>query len=545
MILCHERIYTLAPALCTAQDPWGRVEAIRILDGEVDAVGTRAQLAAQRAAGEAVIELDGACVLPGLLDTHAHLSNLGMRPGVIRLPDDAPASAWVEAVRARAQAEPAGRWIVGRGWNQAVWPPEDGQLDAHFPTHEALTQAAPAHPVLLYRVDQHALWANRAAMQAAGVWGQAPGPRDGGAALPDRQGHLSGVFLDHAMDPFEQALPPLDRPAREALIAGFAQEFLSRGVTCVHAALVEPWELPDYEAILGDGRLGLRVRAMVYDAPARLAAWAQDHRPTLDPGRWLDVGLLKMFADGALGSQGAWLEHPYQGTQHTGGPVASPDELEALARAALGRGWGVAVHAIGDRALRELLEAWARAGLSRPQAQALRWRVEHVQHASAASLDHMAALGVGAAMQPIHCTRDMRFAEQLLGPERCAWAYAWRAVLQRNIPLGLGSDHPIETLDPWAGMAAAVTRQDGDQPAGGWFPEQRLTRLEAVLGYTREGAKLVAADAGRLGVLAPGARADLVVAEVDPSTDDPRAWPSAPVRLTLAGGVPRWGALPG
>jgi predicted amidohydrolase YtcJ len=542
MILLHPRIYTLDPARVGPGDPWGQVGALQIGgDGEVAAAGSRAEVLARRRAGEEVVEVEAACVLPGLIDTHAHLTSLGVRPGAIELPDSAGPAAWAAAVAARAAALPAGAWITGRGWNQAVWEGDGEPLVEGFPTHAALTAAAPRNPVYLQRADHHAAWVNRAALEAAGLMASAPAV-EGGRVIVGADGRPSGVLIDEAMGLVERALPPLEARDHRALLRERAAAFLARGVTCVHCALVPLERLEHYEAELGGGAAGLRVRAMLYARPAELAWEALRRAPSLDPAGWLHVATLKAFADGALGSRGAWMLAPYEGAQGVGGPVASPEESEALARAALARGWQLATHAIGDRALRETLAAWRRAGLTPQAARALGWRVEHVQHATPEDLNEMRDLGLMAAMQPIHCTRDMRFAEALLGPARCAWAYAWRAVLERQIPLGFGSDYPIETLDPWQGLQAALTRQDeAGHPAGGWFPAQRLTLGEALAAYTTGGAALAPADRGRLGHL--GQVADLVALDQDPTEAPPERLGQTRALATMTAGRVVHGAL--
>ncbi len=528
MIILHPRIHTLSKDLMRPENPWGTVEALQILDGRVVRAGARAEVLRHRAAGEPVEAIDGACVLPGLIDTHAHLTGLSMRPGALDLPDDLPPLQWAEAVAAAAAGLSPGVWITGRAWNQAVWRDEDCQglrrSPEGFPAHDLLSAAAPDNPVVLHRTDQHAAWVNAAALRAAGVHRHLPDP-EGGLIVRDPAGEPLGVLVDEAVGLVARALPPLDAAQRRALLAEKGRLFLSRGVTTVHCALIKPEDLDHYAHVLtGDERLGLRVRGMVYDEPAALEAWARQNKPWRDEGGWWSVETLKAFADGALGSRGAWFFDPYEGATACGFSVATPPEIEALGRAALAGGWQLATHAIGDRAITETIDAYARAGWTADLSDRLRWRVEHVQHPRLDALDKMAALGLFAAMQPIHATRDMRFVAALLGHQRASLSYPWRAVADRGIPTGFGSDYPIETLDPFAGLHAALTRQDeAGRPDGGWFPEHRLGRLEAMLAYTRGGAGLMGRDRDDLGHLGPEAHADLIALDVDPSQDAPEA----------------------
>lgn len=535
MILLHPRIYTLDPARCTPANPWGQVQALRIdAAGFVTAAGDRADVLARREPGEATREPLAACVLPGLIDTHAHLSSLGMRPGSLELPDDASPQEWAHAVAQRAAGLRPGAWITGRGWNQTVWEPGDAELVEGFATHALLSQAAPENPVLLHRADHHAVWVNRAALALAGLLDAAP-QVEGGRAVCDAQGRPTGVLIDEAIGLIEAAMPPLDAQENQALIRERARMFLAQGVTCVHCALIPPAQIPHYQAEIAQGRAGLRVRGMLYDAPEALGRYASQRWPHLDPQGWLHLSTLKAFADGALGSQGAWMLDPYQGSELRGGPVATPQQMEQLARHALENHWQLATHAIGDQALRQTLAAWRRAGLTPERARALGWRVEHVQHATPEDLDTLASMGLAAAMQPIHCTRDMRFVEPLLGPQRAAWSYPWAEVLRRNIPLGFGSDYPIETLSPWEGLHAALTRQDErGRPEGGWHPQHRVTRAQALAAYTTEGASLMPFDAGRLGHL--GQLGDLVTLDTDPTEASPQALRQTKVLATLTAG---------
>ncbi len=540
MIVIHPRIYPFV-----WPDRTRTVEAFRVVDGRVVAMGSETTVLRERVPGEAVHRPDAACILPGLIDTHAHLSSLGARPGSLDVPDESTPAEIAAHVRRAVVGMPQGSWLTGRAWNQAVWPDgcEVERTPAGFPTHRSLTEASPATPVMLHRTDQHAVWLNRAAMEAAGLWRTRVPDPEGGTVDRDADGFPSGVLVDEAVGLVRKAMPPVTPTERGLVVLERARKFLEAGVTCVHCALVKPSALPEYRnAVLGPDATGLRVRAMMYDHPEKLAEWARHNSPALGDDGVFHMVTLKAFADGALGSRGAWMYEPYVGTDGVGKPVATPPEVELLARTAVERGWQLATHAIGDRALREVMEAYVRGGWNASLEPTLRFRIEHVQHTRPVDLDRMAELRIAAPMQPIHATRDMRYCDALIGRERGANSYPWAGVLRRGIRLGFGSDYPIETLNPWAGLHAAVTRQDDrDLPAGGWNPEQCISMTQALDAYLASGASLVVADDGVLGSLAT--TGDFIAIDTDPFVDSARTVAGTTVRATVVGGVVRHGGL--
>jgi predicted amidohydrolase YtcJ len=537
MIVLHPRIHTFTDQ--------GTVSAMRVIGGRVVALGEEAEILASRDPGEPVYRPGAACILPGLIDTHAHLTSMGQRPGSLHVPDDTLPQSIAAAVRGNAAGLPAGSWVTGRAWNQSVWPEDVGirRTAAGFPTHQLLTEACPQRPVMIQRADQHAVWLNRAAMEVTGLWRtQRPDP-EGGTIDRDEEGYPSGVLIDAAIGIARRAMPPLTPAETRLVIRERAARFVRAGVTCVHCALIRPSELGEYrEAVTGPERVGLRVRGMVYDEPARLIEWAQHNRPEVDPTGLYHLVTLKAFADGALGSKGAWFWEPYEGSEGCGKPVATPREVEALAAAAIQRGFQLATHAIGDRAVRETMDAYVRGGWTSELESTLRFRIEHVQHTRPEDLDRMADLRLSAAMQPIHCTRDMRFAQRLIGAGRAAHAYPWAGVLRRGIRLGFGSDYPIETMNPWVGLHAAVTRQDSDgSPECGWQPQHRLQMSDALDAYLREGARMVVPDDGVLGHL--GSVADFIAVDTDPLTDTAETVAATNVFATVIAGSVVSGSL--
>lgn len=547
MIVLHPRIYPFDDP----SRPRRTVEALRVANGLVTALGSEAEILGLRASGEAVVRPEGACVLPGLIDSHAHLTSLGARPGSLDVPDDTKPQDIAARVREAVRELPVGAWLTGRAWNQAVWGNAPGTplSPAGFPTHDLLTAASPDVPVMLHRTDQHAMWLNRAAMEAAGLWRTQVADPPGGTIDRDERGFATGVLVDEAVGLAKRAMPPVSSEERQLLIIERARRFLAAGVTTVHCALIWPSEIDDYRAATkGAGATGLRVRGMVHADPPELATWAMRNLPEIDPDDVFHLVTLKAFADGALGSRGAWMFEPYVGTDGVGKPVATPEEVEQLARVAIERGFQLATHAIGDRALRETMDAYARGGWAPELASTLRFRIEHVQHTRPEDLDRMAELRLAAPMQPIHCTRDMRYCDALIGEARGALSYPWRGVLRRGMRLGFGSDFPIETLNPWMGIHAAVTRQDEDgSPGGGWNAHECVSTQEALEAYLTGGAALIVADEGRLGQLragpTPGASspADFIAVDTDPFAAAPEEILRTEVLATFVAGTQRSG----
>jgi hypothetical protein len=496
----------------------GRIVYLGGDDGIAPFIGTRTT----------VVALHGRAVTPGLIDAHSHLEGLG---GFLEQVDLKGAGSYEEVVRrvaAAAAKAPAGAWVRGRGWDQNRWP------DKAFPDHHALSTAVPDHPVWLERVDGHAALLNAAAMRALGVSGAQPDPA-GGRILRDGQGEATGVVVDAAENLFEARLPPPDAAGRQRYLAHAGQAAAAVGLTTVTDMGVGAGSVAAYRALQQAGTLPLRVAVFwtgtdpAFAEHLALGPWRSDDA-------MLTLRGVKLYADGALGSRGAALIEPYQDDPGNLGLVVTPEaEIERIARLARERGFQVAVHAIGDRGNLLALDAMDAAFDGAPHPE-LRWRIEHVQVIRRQDLERMGRLGVVASMQPTHATSDMSWAAARLGAARLPRAYAWRTALRAGARLALGSDFPVERVDPLLGIYAAVTRQDLDgQPAGGWLPDQRLSREEALRGFTADAAWSLFLD-DQVGTLEVGKRADLVVFDRDPMTVAAADIPHARVDLTVVGG---------
>lgn len=517
LVLTGGVIHTMAP-----DRP--RAEAVAVREGRIVAVGSAAEVRALAGPATRVIELAGRSVTPGLIDAHCHLYGLGIALETLSARGLGSAAAVAQKVAEEAARRPEGEWITGRGWDQNLWTPQE------FPTHAPLDAAAPRHPVALRRVDGHALWANAAAMAAAGV---GPGTADppGGRILRDATGAPTGVFIDNAMALIEAKIPPDPPAVRERRILRAAEAAAALGLTGVHEMGVDDTTVSVYRALAQAGRLPIRVSAFL--SGDELLPELASRRPDADPDgtAMFAVRGVKLFADGALGSRGAALLAPYADEPaSTGLTLLAAEALRRAAQDAARAGLQLTVHAIGDRAIREVLDAFAAV----PSVRDLRFRVEHAQVVSPEDLGRFAALGVIVSMQPTHATSDMPWAEARLGPARIRGAYAWRSILGTGAHVAFGSDFPVEEPSPLLGIYAAVTRQDpSGRPDGGWLPEQRLSLDEALRAFTAEAAYAAFAERHR-GVIAPGLLADLTVLD-RPLTPD-RGLLEARADLVFVGG---------
>lgn len=506
-VLTAARIHTADPARPQAQAmAWDQ-------DGRILALGAAAELRARYP--EALrIEAGDSVVLPGLIDAHAHLMGLGYALMRADLNGAGSGAEVVERLRAFAADLPEGAWLLGRGWDQNRWP------ERAFPTAADLDAAFPGRPVWLERVDGHAGWANSAALRAAGRdldgdW-QPPGGR-----ILRRDGRASGVFVDEAMKLIESVVPAPDAAYRERALVRALAESVRHGLTGVHDMGVPLEDLVLYRRLADAGRLPLRITAYADGDQAALTALCA-FGPLKHPSGRLRMAGVKLYADGALGSRGAALLADYADEPgHRGLLVTEPAALEAALVKARDCGLQAATHAIGDRGNRLVLDLYEKVLGPAAAGGDHRWRTEHAQVVALADIPRFARLNVLASMQPTHATSDMPWAQARLGPERIEGAYAWRRFLEAGARLPLGSDFPVEQVDPLLGLYAAITRQDPQgRPAGGWRPEQRLSPAEALAGFTAEAAYAGFAE-GEVGRLAPDLRADFVVFDHDPLAPPP------------------------
>jgi predicted amidohydrolase YtcJ len=528
----HGRIYLGAPE-------WRAVDALLVREGRVAAAGSESELAGQLDSSVERVDLGGATVVPGLEDAHGHIEGLGRSLESVDLRGCASYGELIERVAARAAGEPAGTWIVGRGWDQNLWP------EKRFPEHAALSARTPNHPVFLSRVDGHAALVNRRALELAGYTGPQPTdePVAGGRLLLDEKREPTGVAIDNGISLLSRAIPPAEETARARRILLAQEHLLALGLTCVHDMGVDLEMLGILRRLAAEGRLALRV--VVY-LDAESLRRVEELRSTLsgfEPLPQLSIAGVKLYADGALGSRGAALLEDYSDDPGNRGLLVTSeaDLREAIARAA-SLSLQPAIHAIGDRGNRIVLDLYAERERIDPAFRELRPRIEHAQVVAPEDWARFAELGVVPSMQPTHATSDMRWAVDRLGPSRTAGAYAWRRLAPDLGALAFGSDFPVESANPMLGLYAAITRQDASGwPEGGFLPDQRVDAKTALAGFTAGAARAARQEAVR-GSLRPGCAADFTALDVDPLTSDPRALLTAHARMVAIDGRIVWRA---
>jgi len=492
VVLVDGDVWTMDP-----QRP--KAAAVAWRGDQIIAVGDTAAIRALAGPATRVIDLHGRSASPGLIDAHCHLYGLGTDLENVSVRELGSEAATIEVMVAAARTRPAGQWLIGRGWDQNRWP---GQ---QFPTRRALDAAISDRPVVLQRIDGHAIWVNSVALREAGITKATPDPA-GGKIVRSAGGEPTGVLIDNAEELVFSKQPPPTPEIREHRLRAAAAVAIAAGLTAVHEMGIDEDTAAAYRKLAAAHQLPLRVRAYL-SAPAKLERLATP--PVAATGRFVMPGV-KYYADGALGSRGARLYAGYtDDANNIGLWRTDPAMLARSVEAAVAGGWQVAIHAIGDAGVGAVIDAYLAAEKAHPGDHRL--RIEHTQVIAAKDVPRMAAAHAIASMQPTHATSDMPWAEARLGPKRITGAYAWRTMLEHHIPLAFGSDFPVEQVPPLLGLYAAVTRQDGKGvPPGGWYPVQRMTLQEALEAFTHGAAYAERAEDTR-GVIAVGRHADLTV----------------------------------
>jgi len=514
----------------TMNDKQPSAEAVAIEGDRILWVGSTSEAKRLYPNPVRTMDLYGATVLPGITDAHTHLINLGESLVRLNLKDIPTEQGIVERVKQRVASTAPGEWILGWGWDEGKWA-------SHYPSNQALSAATPNHPVFLVGLHTFAAWANQRALELAGITKYTKDPDNGKIVRDERTGEPTGILLNRAQDLVAKHIPPMTLTEAKRAIQLAARECVRNGLTSVHEAKVTPLMVEAFQEMVREGQMPLRVYAMLDGADKNLVEEWLKHGPAIDPHHQFTIRAFKLFADGALGSRGAALLEPYSDAPQTKGVMTTPEsEVHSMTRRALEGGFQVCTHAIGDAANRAVLNAYEQAEKEVPAARDPRLRIEHAQVLAPEDIPRFAKLGVIASMQPTHCTSDMPWAEKRLGPERVKYAYAWRAVEDSGAHLPLSSDFPGETLNPFHGLYAAITRADPQgNPPGGWHPEQKLTLEEALRGYTVEAAYAEFEEKDK-GSIEKGKLADLTVISKDITRIPPREILSIRVLRTFVGG---------
>ncbi len=504
-------------------------EAIAVAGGLITSVGSNVEMRSLAGPHTTLYDLGGRTVLPGFIDAHAHFYGYAKNLSRIDLVGTGSLEEVLELVSARVEDVPEGEWITGRGWDQNDW------AESVYPDRRALDRAAPHHPVYVIRVCGHAAVANSEALRIAGISRETVDP-PGGRILRDKNGDPNGVLIDEAKKLVSDIIPSPTREEKKRLIKRAAHECCAAGLVGIHDMGVDAEMVSLYKELLDGDELPLRLTTYyIYEEPdldSLLAAgpmvgYAGDH---------LSVVGVKFYIDGSLGARSAALLADYSDDPGNDGIlVIDPVDLGRRVTACHRSGFQVAVHAIGDRGNRLVLDIYEKV-LSQHPAPDRRHRVEHAQIVSPEDIPRFAALGVIPSMQFTHCTSDMDWVDERLGGDRLAGAYAWRSLIETGCRIPGGSDFPVESINPLLGIYAAVTRQDlKGRPEGGWMPAERLTIDEAIRAFTIDAA-YAAHEEDRKGSLAPGKVADFVVLSEDLLTVLPRDIPGITVLATVIGG---------
>lgn len=520
--------------IVTVDDNLPEAQALAVKDDTIIAVGTDAEINAYVGRRTEVIELEGRLAIPGFVESHAHFLGIGDAQLQLDLMDVQNWDEIVSMVEAVTGDAPTGELIRGRGWHQEKWDrvPE-GAVDG-LPHHRSLSRVSPNNPVVLRHASGHASFANAKAMEMSGITRDTPDP-PGGQIVRDAAGNPIGAFRETAqglLGPASSgATPPAPRRRAELAI----EELLAKGITSFQDAGSSFSDVDVYKEMVDDGTLGVRLWVMIRASNEELAVKLADYRMVGYGGNRLTVRTIKRSIDGALGSHGAWLLAPYADLPSSSGlNTTTVASVEETARLAMLHDYQLAVHAIGDRGNRETLDIYERVFAANPDKTGLRWRIEHAQHLHPDDIPRFGQMGVIASMEAIHATSDAPWVVSRLGERRAReGAYVWQSLLQSGAVVTNGTDAPVEDVDPIASFYASVARRDNNGNA--FYPDQRMSRMEALRSYTLSGAH-AAFEEDIKGSLTPGKLADITVLSKDIMTIPEEEIPSTEVVYTIVGG---------
>ena len=524
--------------IVTADDRLPEGQALAARNGSIVAVGSNADIARFVGPSTQVIDLAGQLAIPGFIEGHGHFTNIGNAKLGLELMNT---KSWDQIIQMVAQAvEKArpGQWIVGRGWHQEKWTATPQPNVEGFPTHAALDKVSPNNPVILTHASGHASFANAKAMELSNITRATPNP-SGGEILKDKDGNPTGLLRETASSLVrrgagEPAPTAEETEARERKVLELAdQEVISKGITSFQDAGSSFEVVNRVKRAIDDGRMHVRLWMMIRGGNAQTLA---ANRVIGYGSNMLTVRAIKITADGALGSRGAWLLEPYSDKPDSTGLATTPvEQMRARAQDAIAAGYQVCIHAIGDRANREVLNIYEETFTrNNRNGKDLRWRIEHAQHISAADIPRFGQLGVIASMQGVHCTSDAPWVEPRLGAKRAEeGAYVWQKLMKSGAVVTNGTDAPVEDVDPIASYYATVTRMPSK--GGAFYPDQRMSRMDALKSYTVANA-FAAFEEDIKGSLSVGKLADITVLTKDITKVPDEEIRTAKVAYTIIGG---------
>lgn len=536
VVMLNGNFYTV-----NAEQP--RAEAVAVKDGRIMKIGTTVEIEKLKGDDTELIDLKGQFAMPGLIEGHGHFSGLGQSMLNLNFLRSASWDEIVEMVAKAAENAKPGEWITGRGWHQEKWlEPLDRDV-LGYPYHDKLSAVSPNNPVLLGHASGHGLFANAKAMELAGVSKETPNP-SGGEIVRDSRGEAIGVFEERAQAiiraAYQEYINTLtDDQKKDTWLAGIEaaqQECLENGITSFQDAGSSYQDIDWYKELAESGDLDMRLWVMLRHSHDRM----KDNMvgfPIINAGdHFFTCKAIKTEVDGALGSFGAWLLSSYDDKTDFIGQNTTPiSEVEKIAALAIENDMQLCVHAIGDKANQVVLDIMQKNLEKRPDNKDQRWRIEHAQHLDPADIPRFSELGVIASMQGIHCTSDAPFVVRRLGEERARdGAYPWRSLLDSGARVANGTDAPVEDVDPFECLYASVTRKRVDSGLE-FFPEQRMTREEALYSYTLWNA-YAAFEENDKGSLEVGKLADIVVLSKDLATCTDTEILETEVKMTIVGG---------
>jgi len=524
-----DRIFTNGHII-TMNEDMPEAEAFAVEEGFIIAVGTNAEMREAYPLAEEV-DLDGKDVMPGIIESHGHMLNLGRSKMRVDLQGVNDPREVIEKLRERVAETAPGEWIDGWGWDDGAWKE---QMTA---VSQELSTVSPDNPVWFAGLHGYNGWANAKALEMAGITKDTPDPEGGKIYKDSATGAPTGILANAAQGMVTRLMPALTVEQREKAFEMAGEELLKNGLTSVHDARITRKDLDALRSLKAKKKLKVRYYVMLDCTDEELIEPYLQNGPEIDPDNWLNIRCIKIFQDGSLGTRSALMLEPYSDAPDVlGVTTTSQEEIERLTIRALQAGMQVATHAIGDRSNRITLDAYEAAIRAVPGAKDHRLRIEHAQVVALEDIPRFKELGIVTSMQPPHATSDMPWAEDRVGPERIKGAYAWRSFLDAGVRVPLNSDFPGETLNPFSGMYAAETRQTPEgKPEGGWYPEQCLTREEVLYAYTAESA-YSGFEEHLKGQIAPGMLADFIVISDNILTVPSKALLSLKVERTYIGG---------